>query len=80
MLLEMFFMRCGIHTLYTLLQYQRTALHYASEGGHHDTLRVLLERGADPNTKDWVSMLKNNVHVRVCACIKELVEENSNWV
>ena len=32
-----------------------TALHYASGGGHHDTVRVLLERGADPNTHDKVS-------------------------
>ena len=36
-------------------QSQRNALHYASEGGHHDTVRVLLERGADPNTRDKVS-------------------------
>ena len=36
-------------------QDQKTALHHASEGGHHDTVRVLLERGADPNTRDWVS-------------------------
>ena len=40
----------------TLLpQYRRTALHYASWGCHHDTVRVLLERGADPNTYDKVS-------------------------
>ena len=38
-------------------QYQRTALNYASEAGHHDTVRVLIERGADPmaNPHDWVS-------------------------
>ena len=36
-------------------QYQKTALHYASEGGHHDTVRVLLEREADPNIRDLVS-------------------------
>ena len=36
-------------------QYRRTALHYASGGGHHDTVRVLLERGADPKTHDEVS-------------------------
>ena len=38
-----------------LPQSQRTALYYAIEGGHHDTVRVLLEGGADPNTCDWVS-------------------------
>ena len=36
-------------------QDQKTALHYASGGGHHDTVRVLLERGADPNTHTKVS-------------------------
>ena len=34
---------------------QNPPLHYASEGGHHDIVRVLLERGADPNTHDKVS-------------------------
>ena len=62
-----------------LSQYQRTALHYASENGHHDTARVLLERGANPNTRDNVSGVhkphncraifipdKLHVHVHVC--------------
>ena len=44
-------------------QYQRTALHYASEGGHHDIVRVLLEREADTSTRDWVSNLFNLVCV-----------------
>ena len=44
-----------IGTLLFITQDQRTALHYASEGGHHDTVRVLLERGTDPNTRDGVS-------------------------
>ena len=41
--------------LYSSSQDQRTALHYAIESGHHDTVRVLLEKGADPNTRDRVS-------------------------
>ena len=48
---------CGSLVLYYSSQYQRTAFHYASAGGHHDTVRVLLERGADPNTNDKVSGL-----------------------
>ena len=35
-------------------QHQKTALHYASEGGHYDTVGLLLERGANPNTRDEV--------------------------
>ena len=45
-----------IGTLLFVSQGQKTALHcYASRSGHHDTVRVLLERGADPNTCDKVS-------------------------
>ena len=43
------------YSIYYSSQFQKTALHYASEGGHHDTVRVLLESGADPNTRDKVS-------------------------
>ena len=43
------------YVLYYSSQNQKTALHYASEGCHHDTVRVLLEKGADPNTRDRVS-------------------------
>jgi len=32
-----------------LSQFQQTALHRASEGGHHETVQLLLERGADPD-------------------------------
>ena len=41
--------------LYYSSQDQKTALHYASRGGHHDTVRVLLERRADLNACDLVS-------------------------
>ena len=40
---------------YSSQNLKMTALHYASEGGHHDTVGMLLERGADLNTCDWVS-------------------------
>ena len=48
------YMFIDVHT-YSGSQDKLTALHYASEGGHHDTVRVLLERGADPNMCDKVS-------------------------
>ena len=37
-------------------QCQVTALHCASKGGHHDTVQLLLEKGADPNTQDKVNL------------------------
>ena len=49
---------CCSLVLFYSSQDQKTALHYASGGGHHDTVRVLLERGADPNTRDKVSGVK----------------------
>ena len=45
-----------IYTCFTT-QYQKTALHYASEDGHHETVQLLLEKGADPNSQDMVSVL-----------------------
>ena len=41
--------------LYYSLQEKMDALHYASKGGHHDTVRVLLARGAYPSTRDKAS-------------------------
>jgi len=32
--------------------YNKTALHYAAEGGHTDTVKLLLELGANPNMLD----------------------------
>ena len=32
-----------------------TALHYAAAGGHTDVARLLLDRGADVNSRDNVS-------------------------
>jgi ankyrin repeat protein len=32
--------------------YNKTALHYASENGHYDAVKVLLENGANPNILD----------------------------
>jgi len=36
---------------------QWTALHWASERGHRETVQLLLERGADPNRLDWVRVV-----------------------
>ena len=44
-----------LQLLYYSSQYQSTALHFASKGGHHETVRVLLERGADSNSRNEVS-------------------------
>ena len=36
-----------------------TLLHYASDGGHHDTVRVLLEHHSDVKTRDDVGTCTN---------------------
>ena len=47
-----------MHTFRYLPQYQRhTPLYLASEGGHHKTVQLLLERGADPNRRDVVRVV-----------------------
>ena len=38
------------------LQYGGTALMLASQENHVEAARLLLERGADPNAKDYVSV------------------------
>ena len=46
-------------------QWQKTALHYASEEGHHETVQLLLEKGADPNVQDIVSvLLKSSLYLQ----------------
>ena len=50
----------GMHNvMYTCstTQDQMTALHYASGKGHRDTVQLLLEKGADLNVQDNVSVL-----------------------
>ena len=51
------YMTCDGSLLQYLLQYLQTALHMASENGHNETVRLLLERGADPNRTDVVSVV-----------------------
>ena len=40
-----------------LSQNQQTALHMAIKRGHHETVQLLLERGADPNRQDGVRVV-----------------------
>ena len=56
----------GMHNvMYTCstTQDQRTALHYASGKGHRDTVQLLLEKGADLNVQDGVSVLKSSLYL-----------------
>ena len=46
---------CSLVLYYSPQYSRKTGLHCASKGDHHDIVRVLLERGADPNTRDNVS-------------------------
>ena len=39
-----------------VLQYQDTALHYASEGGHLPVVQALLDRGANVRAQNKVRM------------------------
>ena len=48
-----------------ITQYQVTALHLASDKGHRETVQLLLEKGADPNVQDMVSVLWNSSPVPV---------------
>ena len=57
-LLKIYIFTNNIHLLlHYLPQHRCTALHYASEGGYNDTVRELLQGGADPNVLDKVSDL-----------------------
>ena len=53
------YMYNGMYTCSTT-QDQKTALHCASEEGHHETVQLLLEKGADPNVQNKVSVLLKN--------------------
>ena len=45
-------------------QRQMTALHYSSEKGHHESVQLLLEKGADPNVQDKVSVLLSSLYLQ----------------
>ena len=46
-------------------QLQNTALHYASDEGHRETVQLLLEKGADPNVQDRVRvLLKSSLYLQ----------------
>ena len=48
-------------TCFTTQFYLNTALHRASEGDHRDVVQLLLEKGADPNAQEFVSVLLNSL-------------------
>ena len=57
---------CAVHVGYTHVlvlmasystQNQQTALHMAIRRSHHETVQLLLERGADPNRQDRVRVV-----------------------
>ena len=53
-----------MYTYSTTQWLQMTALHYASRRGHHETVQLLLEKGADPNAQDMVSVLKSSLYLQ----------------
>ena len=55
-----------MYTCSTTQWSQNTALHYASERGHRETVQLLLEKGADPNVQDSVSVLLMSRRDPVC--------------
>ena len=46
-----------MYTCSTTQLFQETALHYASRRGDCETVQLLLEKGADPNLQNRVSVL-----------------------
>ena len=59
-------------------QDQRTALHYASESGHHNTVGVLLERGANCKKYDKVSGVSITTESYMCSSIQEKIRKVSS--
>ena len=57
------------------LQSEQTALMEASSGGHVECVKLLLEKGADVNHKDWVSAV-SLVSLACFPCNKVIVKLN----
>ena len=38
--------------MFDLFQYGKVAIHYAAEGGHVETIALLIKNGVDANVKD----------------------------
>ena len=48
----------NINIFIYIYQREKTALHFAAEGGHGKIVETLVEAKADPCAQDWVSVLK----------------------
>ena len=44
------------HVIFVLSPHQATPLHWAADGGHVNTVKCLVERGAAVNSKDGVGV------------------------
>ena len=51
------------------MQYGRTALHEAAEGGHKDVIKLLLINGADKDATDRVSLFVYDFDCTLMKCI-----------